>query len=174
MKQSASSRGKELERGAIMAELAIVFPLMLIVILATVDMGRLVYTNQMLTDLSREAGMLVSRGATFTQAFDATFTSDSPLDVRADGGVIISRVRRRDVDDSQPWVFTQERAGSLTSYGSKVGAVNGPATIPDVTSLDTGITIMVVEMIHPFDPIFGFAPLGLTFYPDTVYEAAYF
>jgi hypothetical protein len=162
------------EHGAVLAELGILMPLLLVVILATVDFGRLIYTNQMIADLSRESAMLVSRGASSEQAFAATFAADDPLDVSNRGGIIISRVRRRSVDDPQPWIFTQDRAGILYDATSKVGVVGGPAEIPDVDELGLGITIMAVEIMHEFEPVFGHAGLGLDFYPDVIYDAAYF
>jgi Flp pilus assembly protein TadG len=161
------------QAGAVMAEMGLVLPLLLIVMLAGIDLGRLVYSNQILTDLTREAAMLVSRGATSNEAFVATFRADAPLDVQADGGIIISRVRRKDANDASPWVFTQERGGALTST-SRVGVVGGPAVIPNVTSIAPGVTIMAVEVLHPFAPVFNLAHLGVNMYPDVVYEAAYF
>lgn len=162
------------EGGAVMLELGVFLPLLFVVILATVDLGRLVYTNQMMADLSREAAMLVSRGASSDEAFAATFLSDAPLDVESEGGVIISRVRRRNIDDSQPWVFTQDRAGGLEAEESRVGMVGGPADIPDVDALGPGITIMTVEVLHGFTPVFGLEGLGLDFYPEVIYDASYF
>jgi hypothetical protein len=156
-----------------MAELGVLLPVLLVMLLAIFDLGRLVYTNQIMTDLTREAAMMVSRGATSVAAFDATFRADEPLDVQATGGIIISRVRRKDADDAQPWVFTQERAGALTA-SSRIGEPGGPAEIPNVEQILPGITIMVVEILHPFDPIFTLQGLGVDIYPEMVYEAAYF
>ena len=159
------------ERGAVMAEMGLVLPLLLIVMLAGIDLGRLVYSNQILTDLTREAAMLVSRGATSNEAFTATFRADAPLDLQAHGGIIISRVRRKNVDDPTPWIFTQDRGGALAAT-SRVGVVGGAAVIPNVTSMAPGVTIMAVEILHPFDPVFGLEQLGVNMYPDLVYEAA--
>ena len=162
------------DRGAVMAEVGILMPLLLITIFATVDIGRMIYTNQMVADLSRESAMLVSRGASSTEAFAATFSADEPLDVASKGGIIISRVRRRSFDDPQPWVFAQDQAGAMTTLSSKVGTVGGPAEIPDVDELGLGITIMAVEIVHEYEPVFGFPGLALDFFPETIYDAAYF
>jgi hypothetical protein len=162
------------QKGAVLAELGIFMPLLLIVMLATVDLGRLVYTNQTLADLSREAAMLVSRGGSSSAAFQATFMADDPFDLESDGGIIISRVRRRSTDDAQPWVFSQDRAGSFTAQSSHVGEPGGPADIPEITTLAPGVSITTVEVVLPFEPVFGLEGLGLDFYPAVVYDAAYF
>ncbi len=157
-----------------MTELAIILPLMLVMILASVDVGRLIYNDQVLTDLTRATGNLVSRGSTAAEAFTATFASDPTLDLQNSGGIIITRVRRRNTNNAQPWVFEQDRSGANTTYVSKIGAVNGPASIPNVTSLAPGVTIMGVEIVSKFDALFPFVGLGLNFYPDTLYASAYF
>jgi Flp pilus assembly protein TadG len=161
------------DAGAVMAELGILLPVFMIIMLASIDLGRLVYTNQIMTDLTREAAMLVSRGAQAEAAFAATFRADAPLDIEATGGIIISRVRRKAPDDASPWVFAQEAAGGLSAT-SRVGVTGGPASIPNVESIPPGVTVMAVEILHPFDPVFSLQGLGVDIYPEVVYEAAYF
>ncbi len=162
------------ERGIAFAELVIVLPLLLVTMFAAFDVGRMIYFNQVLTDLTREAGNLVSRGATPNETFFATFAADDPLDLQNGGGIIISRVSRRDAINDQPWIFEQDRAGANTTYASHVGIVNGPANIPNVTELAPGVTIMAVEIVHGFNPVFAFSRLGLDIYPTEIYDAAYF
>jgi hypothetical protein len=165
---------KTRELGAALSELVVLLPLMLTMLLVAVDFGRLVYTTQIIVDLTRESANLVSRGATFDEAFSATFRNSGEVDVRDRGGVIISEVRRRDADDPTPWIFHQESRGGLSSVSSRVGREGGPAKIPDVTSLPTGMSIMAVEITHPFDPIFDVASLSINFYPEYIYEVAFF
>ncbi len=162
------------ERGVAFTELLITMPLLTITMLASVDIGRLIYFNQVATDLSREAANLVSRGATPQATFAATLLADEPLDLVADGGIVISQVRRRDVNDDTPWIFQQDKTGGLEEFASKVGAVNQAANIPYVESLEPGVTIMAVEIVHSFDPIFDLTGFGLALYPNVVYDAAFF
>ena len=155
-------------------ELAVLLPALLIVILGTVDFGRLIHAHQILSDLTREAGSLVSRGSSGAQAFAATLTADAPLDLSTHGGVIVSRVRKRDQNDSQPWVFEQEVHGALGEPTSKIGRRGGPATIPGIDRLDEGVTIVCIEMFHRFEPLFAIADFGLDMYPEVLYDAAFF
>jgi Flp pilus assembly protein TadG len=166
-------RSADRQRGVAMSEFALALPIVLILIMATVDFGRYVYNMQIVNDLAREAGMLVSRGATYNQTFNATFNADGPLDVQNQGWIIISRIRRHTVADARPWIFDQESAGAVTG-ASHLGNEGGPARIPDITQLEPGVTMMAVEVSHRFVPLFPVEPLGLDVYQDNVYNAAIF
>jgi hypothetical protein len=152
----------------------VLLPLLLTMFLVAVDFGRLVYTSQIIVDLTRESANLISRGATYDEAFLAAFRLSGEVSVRDKGGIIISEVRRKDVDDATPWIFHQERRGALSTSSSRVGEVGGPAEIPKVTSLPNGVAIMAVEIMHPFDPRFDAPSLHLNFYPESIYEVAFF
>lgn len=157
-----------------MIELALVLPLLMVAIMATVDLGRLIYVRQVLTDLSRESGNLVSRGSTPQDAFMASASADEPLDIENEGTMIITTVRRRDHDDDRPWVFDQVSEGSLSEHSSRIGRMGGPANIPGVESLERGVTIMGVEIYHSFQPLFRLDAYGLNFYPEIVYDVSFF
>jgi Flp pilus assembly protein TadG len=166
-------RPVERQRGVAVSEFALALPILLILIMATVDFGRYVYSMQIVNDLAREAGMLVSRGVTYDQTFDTTFGADAPLDVQNHGWIIISRIRRHSVADPQPWIFDQQSAGAI-SGSSRVGTEGGPANLPDITELETGVTMMAVEISHQFQPLFAVDAFGLNVYEDSVYNAAIF
>ena len=168
---TATDRG---QRGTGLTELIILVPLLLVCMLGAFDLGRLIHAHQTMTDMTREAGNLVSRGSTIDQTFDAAFLSSGTLDVTSVGGIIISEVRRRSTDDPTPWIFQQERRGALSGIASKVGTSDGPARIPNIAAIPAGVTIMAVETMYPFDPAFDLASLGLSFYPEVLYDAAFF
>lgn len=162
------------ERGASLAELAVLLPIVLLVILGVVDFGRLVYAHQVLGDLSREAANLVSRGATVEESFAAASFANGPISVTAHGGMIVSTIRRRAADDPTPWVFDQTMRGGVLSVRSRVGARGAAAAVPNLDALEPGVTLFAVEMLHGFAPLFPVKQLGLNFYPEFVYEAAFF
>jgi hypothetical protein len=171
---SGHDNRRRVERGTALAEMTILLPLLMVMVLVGVDFGRLVYANQVIVDLTREAANLVSRGATAEDAFAGAFLAPSELDVFGKGGMIISEVQRKSAKDATPWVIRQERRGAMSSASSRVGQLNGKATIPNVTQLDVGLTIMAVEIMHPFDPVFHLESMGLNLYPKTLYDVAYF
>ena len=142
--------------------------------LASVDLGRLVYQHQILTDLTREAANLVSRGATFEVAFTVTGLSAQIFDIDTQGGIIISHITGRDASDDTPWVVEQRSQGGLSTLESRVGQLNAAANVPGIKSLSPGVTITAVEIMHQFEPVFAFAAMGLNFYPEALYDAAFF
>jgi hypothetical protein len=158
-----------------MGELAVILPVVLAVLLGIIDLGRLVTVHQALNDLSREAANLVSRGASIASAVAAVRAADDgPVDVEANGVVIISTLQRRSAGDSTPWVVDQFRTGAVAGATSRVGRVGGPAQVPNVESLEPGVTIMAVELAHTFAPLFPVDAFGLDVYPEVIYEAAFF
>ena len=165
--------GRNLQRGVAMAEFAIALPVLLLLVMATVDFGRYVYNMQIVNDLAREGAMLVSRGATYDQTFTATFGADAPLDIENYGAIIVSRIRRQSAGNPQPWIFDQQSAGAVIG-ASRIGVEGGPANLPDIDELETGVTMMAVEVSHQFVPLFPIDALGLDVYEDGVYNAAIF
>lgn len=161
-------------RGAALAELAILLPVVTITLLAVIDFGRLVYCHQVATDLTREAANLVSRGTGTTEAWNAAAQADGPIQLDEDGEMIVSVIRRKSSTDATPWIFEQTSNGPLVSVKSKIGGVNQKAKIPHIKTMATGVTITAVEIYHGFEPIFAGGDLALTIYPEFVYGAAFF
>ncbi|RMF22657.1 MAG: pilus assembly protein [Deltaproteobacteria bacterium] len=162
------------QRGTGLTELILVLPILLFTIMASVDLGRLVYAYQGVNDLTREAGNLVSRGTDPNTAYAAMLNAEDALDLANEGGLIISRVRRRSTTSSTPWVVEQYRYGALGNAPSKVGSLGSAATIPKITSLAAGETITAVEVIHNFHPVFNLAGFGSAVFPNQIHEASFF
>lgn len=162
------------ERGVVLSEFTILLPILLVIMMGLVDLGRVIYAHQIMTDLTREAANLVSRGSTAAEAYVASDLDEGPIQVAAHGGMIISTVTRRDLNDPTPWIVGQVRNGPLGNVASRIGTDNGPAEIPNVDEIELGVTLMAVEIVHPFEPVFGLPEFGLDFYPDVLYDAAIF
>lgn len=174
----SASRGDVLrgdsQKGAALAELAVLLPIVITTLLAVIDFGRLVYCHQVATDLTREAANLVSRGTAVSEAWNATAAADGPIQLDESGEMIVSVVRRKSANDATPWIFEQTSNGPLTTVESKVGKLNQKAAIPNIQSVGTGITITAVEVYHGFEPVFASGELALTIYPEFVYGVAFF
>jgi len=168
------SRCRDRQRGASLAELAVILPVVLVFLLGIVDMGRMFYARQVLNDLSREAANLVSRGSTVEAAFAAASFDEGPVSVAEHGAMIVSTIRRRSNDDATPWIVDQQRRGAVTSAASRVGDQGQVAKVPNITELEPGVTLIAVELMHGFEPLFSIDRLGLDVYPEIVYEAAFF
>lgn len=174
MKRFRQERAANRERGVVLTEFTILLPVLLVIMMGLVDLGRVIYAHQIMTDLTREAASLVSRGASPAQAYFATSLDEGPIRVDENGGVIISTVIRRDLDDPTPWIVEQVKNGPLGTVASRVGTPGGPASIPNVDGMQPGVTMMAVEIVHRFEPVFGLAEFGLDFYPDVLYDVAFF
>jgi Flp pilus assembly protein TadG len=162
---------REHQRGVALMELAIAVPLIVLLLLGVADLSRLVSLRQEMSDLCREAANLVSRGGSPSDAMTMMTQAIANFGDPSDSGIVISRVKRRDVTDSTPWVVEQVATGTLGGDGT-TGTPGGPAQLPAITSLAPGVTIMVVELIHGFHPLF--ATGGQGFYPPKVREVAVF
>ena len=173
-KTQKNLRFRTKEKGAGLVELAIILPLFTLLFMASTDMSRLIYRHQQLTDLTREAANLVSRGGTPDEAFVAMEFAASEIDVSNNGAIIVSRIRRRTDTDPTPWVFEQVSNQTTAQYWSRVGGENGPAEIPNLSALEPGVIITSVEMQTPFAALFDLEQLGANFYPEDLYDAAFF
>jgi len=162
------------DRGTGLTELMIVLPILLFTIMASVDLGCLVYAYQGVNDLTREAGNLVSRGTDPNTAYTAMLNAEDSLDLANEGGLIISRIRRRSAASATPWVVEQYRYGALGNAPSQIGNLGGAASLPNITSLAPGETITAVEVIHNFHPVFNLAGFGPAVFPDLIHEASFF
>lgn len=162
------------EKGTGLTELIILLPFLLVLLLGAIDLSRVIYVRQTLSDLTREGANLVSRGANPEQALAAMGWANDTVDVSADGSVVISRIRRRSRNDPRPFIYEQQSNGSATGNGSKIGHVNGYASIPNIAKLPEGVVITAVEITTPFAPLFSFSDLGLAVFPDQIYDAAFF
>jgi Flp pilus assembly protein TadG len=165
------TRRRERQRGVAMIELGISLALVVMLMLGLADVARLLTLRQELSDLCREAGNLVSRGGSTDDAITMATAAIATFGNPSESGVVISRVRRRSDADSTPWIVDQVSNGTLAGDGT-LGTPNGPATLPAISSLAPGVTIMVVELIHGFHPVFG--PAGQRFYPSRIRELAVF
>ncbi len=101
-------RGHLGETGVAAVEMAIILPLMLIIVFAIIDFGRLIQARLVITSLSREGGSLASRdidpnSATSASAADIVTmlqTGASPLNLVNSGKIYITRIRAGTTKDN--------------------------------------------------------------------------
>ena len=89
-------------KGTGIVEPSLSLPPLLLLFVATVDIGRLIYFKQVVGNLSREAASLASRGATDAQTIAATATAAAPLDLAHAGRTIVTTIVRHNAGDSTP------------------------------------------------------------------------
>lgn len=115
-------------RGVVAVEFAIILPVLLVLMLAIVELGRAILMRQVLVNLSREAANLASRGTAFDDAIEAVQISSAPLDLAADGYVIVTEVFRN--AGGNVTIRRREAAGAFPQASRIGAAIGGPATLP--------------------------------------------
>ncbi len=171
-KRSRANRVRE--RGVAIAEFAVVFPLLLTLLISVVDISRMIYMRQVLADLTRETGSLVSRGTPIEDALNQVIRTSDAFDLDGNGSVIISRIRRKDDDDATPWVHEQAVSGYLDDQVSRVGELEAEAKVPGFDDLPDGVTLTAIELASAFEPLFPINDFGLDVYPELIYQSSFF
>jgi hypothetical protein len=85
---------KNSEKGAVIVEFSLILPLLLILVFAITDFGRLFYAGLIVTNVCREGGSLASRRLMdWNELIDMLQASAVPLDLHEDGRIYLTRIR---------------------------------------------------------------------------------
>jgi hypothetical protein len=159
-------------RGVALIEFAMILPLLLLMALAVIDIGRLIQVRLIVTNLAREGGSLASRQSTLDANLIGLLQSSSnpPMDLSgANGKIFITRIHAGTgpAPNNVPTITTQLTGGSL-AWGSgiatnftrlglpqtiynhlvyRVQATSPAQSAPDITE------ITVVEVYSKYRPI---------------------
>lgn len=161
------------ESGQAAVEFAFVLTLTLVLLLAIVDFGRALNYMQVMIGLTREGSNLASRGTSLADSATAVMVGSAPLDLGANGKVILTSVAKINNVNT----ITGQASQGGGSFSSKVGLGIGlPATVPSATAtmLQNGQTIYVTEVFYSYQPITPIGNFVKMVLPSTLYEAAYF
>lgn len=136
-------------RGLAAVEFALVLPILLLLSLGAVEVGRLALLGLKLQHAADTIADLASREATLSAAslaamLDAARHIAQPFDISADGVVIVSGVG---VDNGgPPTVLWQQRGAGSLAVTSGIGAVGGRAALPPALVVRDGDTVIVAEI----------------------------
>lgn len=113
-------------RGSAAVEFAFVLPLLIVLVFAIIDFGRLVHARLVVTNVSREAANLASRYRDIEiqqQAEDLLFllsSSSTPLSLEENGRIIITKISAgSSTENTDPVIAVQRSRGGL-SVGSRL------------------------------------------------------
>jgi hypothetical protein len=160
------------KRGVALIEFALILPLLILIALAVVDIGRLIQVRLIVTNLAREGGSLASRQSTLDASLISLLQSSSnpPMDMSgANGKIFITRIRAGTgvSPNNVPTIAAQLNGGALP-WSSGIGAgrprlgltqrlynhllyrvqsTNPPQSAPDISE------ITVVEVYSKYRPI---------------------
>jgi hypothetical protein len=161
-------RLKNGERGTALIEFAVTLPMLLFILLFTLEYGMLIQARLILTNVSREGGSIASRETVIdSDIVNLLSFSGHPLKLLGpNGSIVITRISAGlTEDDPDPTVTTRIRDGGLGA-GSTVGTGYQSLGLTDaiydrlVYDADIGTAriseVTVVEVYykyHPFTPI---------------------
>jgi hypothetical protein len=165
--------GRNGSRGTALIEFALILPILIILVMVTVDFGRLIQARLIISNVSREGGSIASRQTTVdTSLITVLKESGKPLNlIGADGKIIITRIRAgQNATAHDPTIATQDSRGTL-GRNSAIGTVGASptiaasiydrlvfktSTIPPRAIADIP-EVTVVEVFYKYRPITPFA-----------------
>jgi Flp pilus assembly protein TadG len=162
------------DRGSVLVEFALALPLLLVLLLTSLEFSVLLLMTQKVQRLAASTADLVAQADDPLTAaqLDALFSAApfvvEPFDHAADGRVIVSAVVLG--AGNLPTVAWQRSDAGRLMAVSAIGNPGGAATLPPGFALRPGETVIVAEAYQAFRPTLTAAVLR----PSTVYEQAYY
>ena len=151
------------ERGVAHVEFALVLPVLMILLLTGVEVGRYTLLHLKMQHASFVMGDIVSRDASMTNCtldglFGAIQHATKPFEFENNGVVIVSGVSKQEAENDPKVRWQATGAGGL-SASSTVGTPVGNADLPDGFTLQDDQSILVVELYFQTEPwLLGFIP----------------
>ncbi len=159
-------------RGTILVEIALVLPMMLFMMLATVDIGRALLLTQKVNRSAVTLADLIAREETIdTTRLAELFTGAghvmSPFAFSDDGVLIVSIIRGN--GDGTADVEWQQRGAGTGSAASRIGTQGTEINLPAGLVLEDGESLVVSEAAYTHEYVF-LPELGS---PLTLYYVAF-
>lgn len=137
-------------------EFAIVLPVLILMLLGTVEVGRYAYLHMKLQNATGNIADIVSRpdqvaANDLSNLFTATPVMLHPFEAGARVRVMVSGVVVP-AEDDPPEVTWQADGGGSLSAASDVGTVGDVAAVPDGLVTFGGEALIVAEMVYAYQP----------------------
>ena len=159
-------------QGNVVVEFALALPILLLLLLASAELGRFVLLNQKIDRVAVSMSDLVARAETISETdlddiFNAAGHVAEPFDLDSRGRVVISSVTN---DDGEGATIAWQRAGAGSFLAaSEVGTEGAAADLPDDFAVREGETAIVSEVFFDFEPFLS----ELIVAPRVVYRRAH-
>lgn len=144
------------DRGGVMIEFGFAMPVLILLLLGGIELGRYVLLHQKLDRTAMTVSDLVARVQTVnTDEVDTIFTAANlvmaPFELSSRGRVFISSVKE---DSGSPKVIWQRSGAGTLTITSEVGAQGSNATISDDNLVTDTDAIVVGETYFEYTPWF--------------------
>lgn len=149
------------EAGSFLVELALAIPVVMFLILATVEVSRYALAHQKMNRLAAQISDLVGRLPTnvtedmMTNTFDALEHITRPFPFSQNGRIIISSVSPdlSTASTTDAIINWQRCSGDFTSVASMVGTEGSTATMPGGFVVPDTQNAIVAEVYYRFEPL---------------------
>lgn len=143
------------EGGNVAVEFALALPLLLLMLLASAELGRFVLLNQKIDRVAVTMSDLVARVETISESdiddiFNAAAQVAAPFDLDGLGRVVVSSVINDDGEG--PTIAWQRSGGGSFAASSEIGTEGGPAALTDEFAVREGETAIISEVFFNFTP----------------------
>jgi hypothetical protein len=174
--------------GSSLVEFTVLLPVLMLLVFATIDLGRAIQINNILVNMSREGANLAARtSASPAYIINALVSTAASIDMVADGKLFLTRLVGRQVDptclkDCEIAVHVKEQSrsiGGAAGIASQVyscshwsgGTCSLPSQEPVVAwgmPLRDGEEVRVLEAGYAYVPVSGLGMIGQrTLYSQT-------
>lgn len=164
--------GRPCDQGNVVVEFALALPVLLLMLLASAELGRFVLLNQKIDRVAITMSDLVARAETINETelddiFNAAAHVAEPFDLNGSGRVIISSVTNADGEGAT--IAWQRSGGGSFIKVSEVGAEGETADLPGDFAVREGETAIVSEVFFDFEPFLS----EIIVSPRVVYRRAH-
>lgn len=158
--------------GNVAVEFALVVPILLLLMLGSVEMARFVLLHQKLDRAATTISDLVARAETIDQSeLDDIFTAAgevaAPFDLAGRGVVIVSSITNPDGNGAT--IAWQRNGGGGLSATSHTGTEGDDASLLEGFEVREGETVIISEVFFDFEPFLS----ELIVAPQTLYARAH-
>lgn len=156
---SLRQRRQQGQRGIAAVELALVFPILLILLLGGLDMTRYMLYHQKVERITFSIADIVSQSSSITKVqMDDIVTAAGqimqPFAFGSNGVVIVTSVYK-DPAQTYPTIRWQYSGGGSLARSSKIGIVNGTPALPNGLTLNDKDNVIITETYFVFAPTFN-------------------
>jgi hypothetical protein len=157
------------ERGQALVELALAMPVLFLVLLGTIEFGRMLEFQHAITGLGREAAGICSRGGTLEEAVDVALANGADIRLGDRGAVVASRIV---FEEGGPVI--EEQLATLGSSGSRLGAPGQVAAELAALGLQVGEVLHIVEITYRYEPLTPLQSITDLVLPEELYDRSVF